>query len=329
MAIRHNTTGKQVIGHTAVIYTRVSSKEQEKEGFSIPAQLKLLKGYAEEHGFRVVNEYTDAETAKKAGRTAFNDMVAFLKKQTASKQPGGPCRVILVEKTDRLYRNLKDWVTLDDDDLDLEIHFVKEGTILSDDSRSTEKFMHGIKVLMAKNYIDNLSEETKKGMLEKAEQGIYPSFAPIGYVNVQSNGRRYIELDTENSPTIKKLYEWYATGSYSLNAITDMIQKEGLAFRKSGAKIQKSHVHKILTNRVYYGDFDWNGITYNGIHEPLVSRELWEKVQDVLFDKGNRRTRQQKHEWAFQGLVSCGHCGCALTAEIKKGQYSVLPLYRP
>ena len=83
---------------------------------------------------------------------------------------------MLVEKTDRLYRNLKDWVTLDD--LDLEIHFVKENVILSHDSRSSEKFIHGIKVLMAKNYIDNLSEETKKGMLEKAEQGIYPTVAP-------------------------------------------------------------------------------------------------------------------------------------------------------
>ena len=75
-------------------------------------------------------------------------------------------RIILVKKTDRLYRNLKDWVTLDE--LDLEIHLVKENIILSSDSRSSEKFMHGIKVLMAKNFIDNLSEEVKKGMLEKA-----------------------------------------------------------------------------------------------------------------------------------------------------------------
>ena len=86
-------------------------------------------------------------------------------------------RTILVEKTDRLYRNLKDWVTLDE--LDLEIHFVKENVVLSTDSRSSEKFMHGIKVLMAKNYIDNLSEETRKGMTEKAEQGIWPSYTSL------------------------------------------------------------------------------------------------------------------------------------------------------
>jgi|GraSoiStandDraft_16_1057320.scaffolds.fasta_scaffold69961_5 site-specific DNA recombinase len=138
----------------AVIYARVSSKEQEKEGFSIPAQLKLLKEYAAANGFMVAQEYVDVETAKQSGRTAFGEMVAYLKGHPA-------VRVMLVEKTDRLYRNLKDWVTVDE--LDVEIHFPKEGVVLSRESRSSEKFMHGIKVLMAKNYVDNLSEETRKG----------------------------------------------------------------------------------------------------------------------------------------------------------------------
>jgi hypothetical protein len=98
----------------------------------------------------VTQEYVDVETAKQAGRTAFSEMVAYLKAHPS-------IRVMLVEKTDRLYRNLKDWVTVDE--LDVEMHFPKEGVVLSRESRSSEKFMHGIKVLMAKNYIDNLSEE--------------------------------------------------------------------------------------------------------------------------------------------------------------------------
>ena len=146
----------------AVIYARVSSKEQEKEGFSIPAQLKLLRDYAASQGFAVVQEYVDVETAKQTGRTAFGEMVAYLKAHLA-------VRVMLVEKTDRLYRNLKDWVTVDE--LEVEIHFPKEGVVLSRESRSSEKFMHGIKVLMAKNYVDNLSEETRKGMLENRTPG--------------------------------------------------------------------------------------------------------------------------------------------------------------
>ena len=126
----------------AVIYARVSSKEQEKEGFSIPAQLKLLREYAAANGFPVAQEYVDVETAKQTGRAAFGEMVAYLKAHPS-------VRVMLVEKTDRLYRNLKDWVTVDE--LDVEIHFPKEGVVLSRESRSSEKFMHSIKVLMAKN----------------------------------------------------------------------------------------------------------------------------------------------------------------------------------
>jgi site-specific DNA recombinase len=132
----------------AVIYARVSSKEQEKEGYSIPAQLKLLRGYAADRRFTVIEEFVDVETAKRTGRPGFTAMVEFFKKQGKAKGSENNRRILLVEKTDRLYRNLKDWVTLDD--LDLEIHFVKENVILARDSRSSEKFMHGIKVLMAK-----------------------------------------------------------------------------------------------------------------------------------------------------------------------------------
>jgi DNA invertase Pin-like site-specific DNA recombinase len=160
----------------------VSSKDQEKEGFSIPAQDRLLREYAARESFAIARVFEDVETAKRSGRTQFNEMVAYLKQHHAT------CRTILVEKTDRLYRNAKDWVTLDE--LDVEIHFVKENSIISQNSRSSEKLIHGIKVLFAKNTIDNLSEETKKGMLEKARSGIYPSYARVGYRNVDGNRRK-------------------------------------------------------------------------------------------------------------------------------------------
>src|SRR5215813_858280 len=141
-----------------VLYARVSSKDQEREGFSIPAQLRLLRDYAASKGFVIAREFTDVETAKESGRTNFGQMVTYLKKQ------GGVCRTILVEKTDRLYRNIKDYGTLDE--LDVEIHLVKENEVIGRDSRSSEKFVHGIKVLMARNYSHNLSEETIKGLTE-------------------------------------------------------------------------------------------------------------------------------------------------------------------
>ena len=160
----------------AVAYARVSSKKQEDEGYSIPAQIKLLNSYAEKNNIELVKIFTESETAKRAGRKAFNEMLLFIKEKNIN--------TILVEKTDRLYRNFKDYVTLDD--YELEVHLVKEGTILSKNSKSHDKFIHGIKVLMAKNYIDNLSEEVRKGLREKVNQGYYPQKAPVGYLNVKN-----------------------------------------------------------------------------------------------------------------------------------------------
>jgi site-specific DNA recombinase len=297
----------------AVTYARVSSKEQEKEGFSIPAQLKLLRDYAAAERLTIAHEYVDVETAKQAGRANFGEMIAYLKAHANT-------RVLLVEKTDRLYRNLKDWVTLDE--LDLEFHFVKEGVVLSRDSRSSEKFMHGIKVLMAKNYIDNLSEEVHKGMQEKAEQGIWPSYAALGYRNVAGpNGKRLIEPDPEFAPLIVQLFEWYATGTLSLREVARKARAEGLCFRKSGNPLPLSTVHRMLRARIYMGEFEWNGRVYQGSHQPIVSRELWQWVQDVLDGRHAKRHRRAKHEFAFSGLIECGHCGCAVVAEIKKQRY--------
>jgi site-specific DNA recombinase len=254
----------------AVIYARVSSKEQEKEGFSIPAQLKLLKEYAAAQGFAVTKEYVDVETAKQTGRAAFGEMVDYLKAHPS-------IRVMLVEKTDRLYRNLKDWVTMDD--LDVEMHFSKEGLVLSRDSRSSEKFMHGIKVLMAKNYIDNLSEEARKGMQEKAEQGIWPTKTPLGYRNITGpDGKKIIAVDPAVAPIVAKLFHWYASGGISLKEAAKKAQAAGLVYAESGAKVPVSTVHTILRNRLYTGQFEWNGKLIQGKHEPLVSIDLWERV---------------------------------------------------
>lgn len=308
----HKSTSHITQRQDAVKYGRVSSKEQEKEGFSIPAQFKLLDQYAKSQGLKVVREFVDVETAKKPGRAGFEEMVKFLKRSSV--------RVLLVEKTDRLYRNLKDYVTVDE--LDLEIHFVKENVVVSQESRSSEKFMHGIKVLMAKNFIDNLSEETKKGMLEKAEQSIYPSFAPIGYRNVMGpNGKRIVEPDPDIAPIIKQIFEWYATGQCSLAELTERACSAGLVSRQLKKPVSKSNIHYLLRKRFYTGDFDWKGKTYRGSHEPLISTGLYERVQEILDGRYSTKQKVTKHEFTFSGLVNCGHCGCALVAEKKKGKY--------
>lgn len=297
----------------AVVYARVSSKEQDREGFSIDAQLKLLRNYAAENEIRIVEEYVDVETAKAAGRTRFNEMIGYIRRHAAID-------TILVEKTDRLYRNLRDWVTVDDFDID--VHLVKESVVLSRDSRSSEKFMHGIKVLMAKNYIDNLSEEVRKGMLEKAEQGIWPSVAPLGYRNVVGkNGKKIIEVDPDTAPGVVRLFEWYATGRYSLKEAGKRARRDGMVYRKSLKPVGVSTVHKILRSRIYTGEFEWLGKRYQGSHQPLVSVELWEKVQTILDGRHQSRLQGVEKNFIFTGLISCAHCGGMLVGDIKKEKY--------
>ena len=298
----------------AVIYARVSSKDQEKEGFSIPAQTRLLEDYAATHGIEVVKKFVDVETAKRAGRTNFNKMLEYLDKR------GAACRIVLVEKTDRLYRNLKDWVTLDG--LDLEIHLVKEGAVLCDDSRSSEKFMHGIKVLMAKNYIDNLSEEVTKGMREKARQGLWPSRAPLGYLNTRNDaGEKVITPDPERAVLVIQVFKWAASGFHSLNELAAMANAAGLTSKKGKPVQARAHIYRILRNPLYTGQFLWDGEWFDGVHEPLISITLFDEVQDALARRYAKQTHKVKHNFAFTGLIQCGVCGCMVTAQINKGKY--------
>jgi DNA invertase Pin-like site-specific DNA recombinase len=305
-------TSKQPSLSRAVLYTRVSSKDQEAEGFSIPAQQRLLREYAASNGITIAQEFMDVETARRSGREGFGQMLAFLRKHERT------CRTILVEKTDRLYRNIKDYATVDE--LGLTIHFVKENVVIGPDSRSAEQFMHGIKVLMARNYSQNLGEETLKGMTEKARAGIYPSFAPVGYQNVDGpNGKRIIVPHPDEAPIIAELFAQFATGNYSIKTLALRAREQGTMLR--GRKLYVSLLHQILRKRIYTGSFDFNGATYQGNYEPLITADLWDRVQRILDERKEHQTKGVRRGFPFTGLISCGHCGLRLVAELKKGRY--------
>jgi hypothetical protein len=171
---------------------------------------------------------------------------------------------------------------------------------------------------MAKNYIDNLSEETRKGMLEKAEQGLWPTVAPIGYLNIEGpNGKKIITIDPALGPLVQRLYEWYSTGQYSLKEVSKKARQAGLTYRKSGAPIGVSTVHTILRNRIYTGSFEWLGKVYQGSHAPLISEDLWGAVQDVLDGRKAANIRASVNNFPFTGMMTCGHCGCAMVGETK------------
>lgn len=141
------------------------------------------------------------------------------------------------------------------------------------------------------------------------DQGLWPSYAPLGYLNIKRpDGKNTIEPDPSTSGLVVKLFEEYATGKYSLTEITRMAKATGLRYQKSGGVLPKSAVHKLLKNKLYSGDFDWAGKEYRGSHTPLISRELWECVQDTLEGRNSNKPHQMKHHFAFSGLLTCGHC---------------------
>ena len=286
----------------AVIYARVSSREQEQEGYSIQAQLKALYAYAEKHGFEVVREFIDIETAKVTGRKQFGEMAKFIAKAIN-------CRTILVEKTDRLYRNFEDSVRLEK--LDIAIHFVKSGNILSKNAKAQTKFIHGIEMVSARFYSDNLREEVIKGMREKAEQGIYPGRAPFGYRNNRLT--RTIEIHPDNSNIVKRIFELYSTAKFSLDTLRKQIQIE------FGKAINRSYLHTILLNSAYIGIFEWAGVKYEGSHDRFISNQLFDTVQDVIH--GHHKGKYSKHDIAFRGMMTCAHDNLTVTAELKKGKY--------
>ena len=128
-----------------------------------------------------------------------------------------------------------------------------------------------------------------------------------------------IVLDPDTAPMVAELFERFATGRYSLRALVKELNREGRTQR--GRTLCSSGVHQVLRKRIYTGDFDWDGETYEGSHEALVTRERWQRVQELLDARAENKTRKVKHDFAFTGLVRCGHCGCMFVGELKKGRY--------
>ena len=286
----------------SVIYARVSSKEQEREGYSIPAQLNKCRELADKEGYKVAKEFIDVESAKQPGRTNFNKMVEYIKDDSVD--------TIICHKVDRLCRNFKDYVTIDD--LKVKPLFVEEEFA----DNAAGKLTFGLKVLLAKHYIDNLSDEVKKGLHQKLSQGEWPGKAPYGYRNASKG---VVEVDPVAAGNVVYLYKTYATGQYGLRPLRKKFKEDGLVYTPKVSTPPKSQIEQILKNPFYYGLMRSKGRLYKGNHDPIISKELFDKVQGV-FQAANK-PRVTLHSFPYTGLMVCSNCGCAITAEIQKGRY--------
>jgi len=299
----------------AILLARVSSKEQEETGYSLPAQEKLLAQYAGKHSFTTAKVFSISETASKTTqRKTFDQMMRYAQKYRI--------KVVVCEKADRLTRNFNDMVAIDDwleADEERQVHLVKDGLVLHKNSRSQERLRWGIQVLFAKNYIDNLKEEIRKGQIEKLEQGWLPTKPPLGYQSVGEQKKRIHVINSDIAPLIKEMFELYAKGQHSLQSLSEVMYDKGLRSR-NGNRIKKHQVHRFLTDPFYYGRNRWNGQIYPvpGKQEPIISKEVFDRVQELMRRKN--APKYNKHFYTFKGLVRCADCGGKITWEPHKGK---------
>jgi len=296
----------------SLLYIRVSSKEQEKEGFSLDAQEKLGHDYANRKGLKIVKIWKVSESAWKEERESFNEMIIYAQKHKEITD-------IIFDVTDRMTRNDLDKYKIYKliKEYDKTIHFSRTGKTFNKNSGSDDEFMLDIEVAFAKKWSNDISTKTKMGMQEKAEQGIFPSYAPLGYINNKST--KLLEIDPLRAPFIIRAFELFSTGNYSLRMIRDLFYKEGFRSLK-GSKVHLSTIEKILKNPIYYGCFRWNDRLYKGNHHPIVSKELFDKAQGTLKNK-NRPHITWRNDFAFKNLLTCGKCGCNITSALYKKKY--------
>ena len=180
---------------------------------------------------------------------------------------------------------------------------------------------------MAKNFIDNLSEEVKKGQKEKVEQGIYPAKAPLGYLNAPDPlmpKRNIIIVDENNADLIRKIFEYYGDTEESVDQVTERVREEGFANNlPTGRKLSRNGIYSMLRSPFYIGKFIWNKKVHdNAQHDALISLETWLKVQDKLGRRAcTHKINDVKNMFVFSGMFHCGECGRGITAELKKGRY--------
>lgn len=300
----------------AVIYARVSSKEQEDTGYSLPAQEKFLIEYARksENDFDVVKTFQISESAGgKIKRKIFHEMMDFITKSKV--------HIVIVETTDRLTRNFADVITIDawllanDEN---QIHLTKEGCVLHKNSKSHEWFMWRVKVATAEYYVRLLSENVKKGQKEKIAQGWLPTTPPLGYKTIGEKGHKIHVIEKDIAPYIREMFELYATGNYSTPSLGERMYERGLRSR-SGHRVVKSKIHTLLCEPFYYGKLVWNGKEYDGGHEPIISKDLFDQVKKKLTRLSAPYHRT--HDKELRGKIFCGNCDRTVTWELQKGQW--------
>lgn len=285
-----------------LIYCRKSTESEDRQVLSIPAQIEELTRLAERENIKVDRIFKESMSAKAPGRPEFNKLLELIEKNKDS--------VLLAWKLDRLVRNPIDagkiaWL--------LQQGIIKEIKTYERSYFPTDNvLLMAVEFGMANQYIRDLSTNVKRGNRMKLERGGWTGAAPLGYLNNKADHTVY--PDPAINSFIVRLFELFATGSHSLNDLSELFYSQGLRSKK-GYKVHKSVLYRVIVNKFYYGIIERSGKSYQGAHQPLISKDLYDQCQRVM--SGNRR-KKQKHFFPLTGYLSCTECGCMLTATIAR-----------
>lgn len=294
----------------AVIYLRVSTAEQASgadstEGYSIPAQREACRRKAADLGAAVVGEFADrGESARTMTRPQLQQLLARLAEHK-------DVDYVIVHKVDRLARNRADHV-------EIQLAIERAGAQLVSvtenvDATPSGRLMRNIMADLAEFYSANLATEILKGSTEKARLGGTPYKAPLGYVNVRriEGGReiRTVEIDEDRAPLVRRAFQLYATGEYSLKRLHTQISAEGLVTRptakRPAAPLALSKFAELLRNRYYLGIVSYRGVEHPGNHPAIIGAEPYERVQRTLEEREHHHLKQRRNQHYLRGLLTC------------------------
>ncbi|HYE20557.1 MAG TPA: recombinase family protein [Tepidisphaeraceae bacterium] len=292
--------------HRFFIYVRKSTGGEEQQARSIGDQLAEIRRIVTGEHLDVVGSFEESQSAMTKGRPQFNQMLDRIE--------AGEADGIIAWHPDRLARNAFDGGRI--------IDLLDEGRIAAlkfcsfwFENTAQGKLMLNLAFGQSKYFSDTMSVNIRRAQRQKTEQGIWSWRPPVGYFNEPK--LRTIAVDPVRAPLVREAFELYAAGQYTLTRLREVLNAKGLRNYENRV-MSLSRYQDFLKNPFYYGVFILRGEMHQGSHEPLVTKQLFDAVKDVM-KRRSKPSPVRLKTYVYRGLMYCGECGCVITMETQKG----------